>query len=89
MSLRTLRIAIWLALVVALGCGFFMAYSLMFIAAAFFFFLVFLVLVIVVGSEDGSNARYEAFVLCDRTYVIDVVWSERATEQLGFRVAGW
>jgi hypothetical protein len=32
MSLTTLRIAMWLALCAALGCGFFMAYSLMFIA---------------------------------------------------------
>jgi hypothetical protein len=57
MSLTTLRIAMWLAFVAAFGCGFFMAYSLMFIAAALFFFLVFLVLVFVVGSKDGSNAR--------------------------------
>jgi hypothetical protein len=53
MSLTTLRIAMWLALIATLGCGFFMAYSLMFIAAAFLCFLVFLVLVFVVGFKDG------------------------------------
>jgi hypothetical protein len=57
MSLTTLRIAMWLALCAALGCGFFMAYSLIFIAAAFFFFLIFLVLAFVVGFKDGSIAR--------------------------------
>jgi len=61
MSLKTLRIAMWLALVAALGCGFFMAYSLIFIAAAMFFFLVYLVLVCVVGFRDGSIARRAAW----------------------------
>jgi hypothetical protein len=61
MSLTTLRIAMWLALVSSLGCGFFMAYSLMFIAAALLCFLVLLVLVFVVGSKDGSNARRAAW----------------------------
>jgi hypothetical protein len=40
MSLTTLRIAMGLALVAALGSGFFMAYSLMFIAAAMRFFRI-------------------------------------------------
>jgi hypothetical protein len=61
MSLKTLRIAMWLAMATALGCGFFMAYSLMFIAAAFGFFLVFLVLALVVGFKDGSIARRAAW----------------------------
>jgi hypothetical protein len=61
MSLTTLRIAMWLALIAALGCGFFMAYSLMFIAAAMLFLLIFLVLVFVVGFKDGSIARRAAW----------------------------
>jgi hypothetical protein len=61
MSLKTLRIAMWLALIAALGCGFFMAYSLIFIAVAIFFFLVYLVLVCVVGFRDGSIARRAAW----------------------------
>jgi hypothetical protein len=61
MSLKTLRIAMWLSLVAAVGCGFFMAYSLMFIAAAMLFFLVFLVLALAVGFKDGSIARRAAW----------------------------
>jgi uncharacterized membrane protein len=61
MSLKTLRIVMWLALVAAVGCGFFMTYSLMFIAAAMLFFLIFLVLVFVVSFKDGSIARRAAW----------------------------
>ena len=61
MSLKTLRIAMWLAMAAAVGCGFFMAYSVIVIAAAILFFLIFLVLALVVGFKDGSMARRAAW----------------------------
>jgi hypothetical protein len=62
MSLKTLRIIMWLGMAAAVGCGFFMAYSSIFIAAAILFFLVFLVLSLVVGFKDGSIAKRASWI---------------------------
>jgi hypothetical protein len=62
MSLKTLRVLMWSSMAAAIGCGFFMAYSVMCIAAAMFFFVVFMVLALTVGFKDGLIAKRASWI---------------------------